>query len=76
MNPDAFKLWLKCPENQALLFAREDFPLRWHQKLALRGHLTICAMCQRTEQNVVALRGQLGRWRAYGAESNQDAATK
>jgi hypothetical protein len=61
MNIDSFKFVLKCPDSQALIFAQEDFALRWHQKLALRGHLTICKMCTRTEQNVVTLRGSLGR---------------
>ncbi len=65
MNIDSFKLILKCPDSQALIFVQEDFPLRWHQKLALRGHLVICKMCARTEQNVATLRGSLGRWRAY-----------
>jgi hypothetical protein len=69
MNIDSFKLMLKCPDSQALIFAQEDFALRWHQKLALRGHLMICKMCARTEHNVATLRGSLGRWRAYGSES-------
>jgi hypothetical protein len=69
MNIDSFKLVLKCPDSQALIFAQEDFALRWHQKLALRGHLTICKMCTRTEQNVVTLRGALGRWRSYGGDA-------
>jgi hypothetical protein len=52
-----------------LIFAQEDFSLRWHQKLALRGHLTICKMCACTEQNVATLRDTLGRWRSYGGEA-------
>jgi hypothetical protein len=69
MNIDSFKLMLKCPDSQALIFAQEDFALRWHQRFALRGHLMICKMCARTERNVATLRGSLGRWRAYGSES-------
>jgi hypothetical protein len=68
MNIDSFKFVLKCPDSQALIFAQEDFALRWHQKLALRGHFMICKMCVRTEKNVATLRGSLGRWRAYGSE--------
>jgi hypothetical protein len=68
MNIDTFKLILKCPDSQALIFAQEDFALRWHQRLALRGHLAICKMCTRTELNVATLRNQLSRWRAYGSE--------
>ncbi len=68
MRLDAFKLKLKCPDSQALLFAREDFALPWHQRLALRGHLVICKVCGQTEKNVAVLRGQLGRWRQDGAE--------
>jgi hypothetical protein len=69
MNIDSFKFVLKCPDSQTLIFAQEDFSLRWHQKLALRGHLTICKMCACTEQNVATLRDTLGRWRSYGGEA-------
>jgi hypothetical protein len=68
MNIDSFKLMLKCPDSQALIFAQEDFALRWHQKLALRGHFMICKMCVQTEKNVATLRGSLGRWRSYGSD--------
>jgi hypothetical protein len=68
MNIDSFKLMLKCPDSQALIFAREDFALRWHQRWALRGHLAICDACTATEKNVSVLRHSLSRWRAYGAE--------
>jgi hypothetical protein len=68
MNIDSFKLILKCPDSQALIFAREDFTLRWHQRLALRGHLVICDACTATEKNVTLLRTGLARWRAYGGE--------
>lgn len=63
MNPSTFKPLLKCPDSQALIFAQEDFTLRWHQRLALRGHLWICKTCTSTHSNVAHLRGQLERWR-------------
>ena len=68
MNINSFKLMLKCPDSQALLIAQEDFALRWHQRMALRGHLTICKMCTKTEHNIATLRHQLGRWRAYSGD--------
>jgi hypothetical protein len=69
MNINTFKIMLKCPDSQALMFAREDFALRWHQRLALRGHLAICLACSNTEKNVLTLRDQLARWRTQGADA-------
>ncbi len=69
MKVDKFKIMLKCPESQTLIFAQEDFALRWHQRWALRGHLSICKACSTTEKNVDTLRKQLQRWRREGSEA-------
>jgi hypothetical protein len=65
MMQHRFKLMRTCKESQALIMAKEDFALAWHERLALRSHLMICEACTKVNANVSLLRGQLGRWRAY-----------
>ena len=58
-----FKLMRTCQEAQALIMAKEDFALAWHERFALRSHLMMCDACTKVNANLSLLRDQLGRWR-------------
>lgn len=58
--------WMRtCREVSALLLAREDRGLSWHERLAIRIHFMICEACPRFERQVLTMRDALGQWRAY-----------
>ncbi len=60
-----FKLMRTCQQTQALIMAKEDFALAWHERIALRSHLMMCGACTKVNANVSLLRSQFARWRAY-----------
>jgi Putative zinc-finger len=54
-----------CKQVAALLIAREDRPLSWGERLALRVHLTICHACPKFEKQVLTMRSAMKQWRNY-----------
>jgi hypothetical protein len=66
------KPWLDCRESTRLVLEGEDRRLAWHERLAVRVHLAICAACPRFVAQVRFMRRSLGRWKAY-AEEERDA---
>ena len=54
-----------CREVTALLIAREDRTLPWHDRLALRLHMAICAACPTFERQVLTMRNAMRQWRNY-----------
>jgi hypothetical protein len=63
MSDRPFYLMRSCQQSQELLFAQQDFPLKWHETLSLRTHLLICKGCANTHANIDLLRSQFKRWR-------------
>lgn len=57
-----------CKEVSALLIAREDRELPWHERVALKLHLAMCDACPRFERQLLTMRQAMGRWRAYTDE--------
>lgn len=60
-----------CREAAALLVAREDRPLPWADRLALRLHLLACNACPRFARQMLTLRNGMKQWRNY-TESSED----
>lgn len=60
-----------CREAAALLVAREDRPLPWADRLALRLHLLACNACPRFARQMLTLRNSMKQWRNY-TESSED----
>lgn len=58
-------LRISCREAAALMLAREDRPLDWSERVALRVHLAICKACPRFEHQVLVMRNALSHWRHY-----------
>ena len=58
-----YPLHRSCREVTALLVAREDRALAWHERLALRLHLALCDTCPRFARQMLALRLGLQQWR-------------
>lgn len=54
-----------CKEVAALVVAREDCPLPWQDRLALRLHMAICAACPIFERQVLTMRNAMKQWRNY-----------
>lgn len=52
-----------CKDVTALLIAREDRPLGWRDRLALRLHMAICAACPTFERQVITMRNAMRQWR-------------
>jgi hypothetical protein len=52
-----------CREAAALLVAREDRPLPFADRLALRMHLLACDACPRFARQLLFLRTALQQWR-------------
>jgi hypothetical protein len=52
-----------CKEIAALLVAREDRPLGWGERLALRFHMAICHACPKFEQQILTMRNAMKQWR-------------
>ncbi|MBK7003393.1 MAG: zf-HC2 domain-containing protein [Rhodoferax sp.] len=54
-----------CKEVTALVIAREDRDLPWHDRLALRLHMSICATCPTFERQIISMRNAMQQWRNY-----------
>ena len=52
-----------CKESAALLIAREDRPLSFGDRIALRLHMAACKTCPVFERQVLTMRNALSRWR-------------
>jgi hypothetical protein len=63
MTISSFKLIRKCQDSQALIYAQQDFDLRWHEKITLKSHLLICKTCSHVSTNVGMLQTLLKQWR-------------
>jgi len=59
-----------CKEVSALVIAREDRVLPWHDRLALRLHMVICAACPTFERQVLTMRNAMKAWRNYEDSEN------
>lgn len=58
-------LYRNCKQVTALVIAREDRSLPWHERLAVRAHMAICATCPTFERQVLTMRNALRQWRQY-----------
>ena len=54
-----------CKQVTALVIAREDRALPWHERLAVRMHMAICATCPTFERQVLTMRNAMRQWRHY-----------
>lgn len=54
-----------CKQVSALVIAREDRLLPWHDRLALRLHMAVCAACPTFERQVFTMRNAMRQWRNY-----------
>jgi hypothetical protein len=61
-----------CKEVTSLVIAREDCPLRWRDRLALRLHMAICAACPVFERQVLTMRYAMKQWRNYADSTGDD----
>lgn len=59
-----------CKEVAALLIAREDRALPWHDRLALRLHMVVCGTCPIFERQVLTMRNALKQWRGYQEDAD------
>jgi hypothetical protein len=54
-----------CKEVTALVIAREDRKLPWHERLTLRLHMAACDACPIFERQVLTMRTAMKQWRSY-----------
>ena len=54
-----------CKQVSALVIAREDRPLPWPDRLALRLHMAMCATCPVFERQIFTMRHAMKQWRHY-----------
>ena len=54
-----------CKQVTALVIAREDRHLPWHERLAVRIHMQICDTCPVFEKQVLTMRHAMRQWRNY-----------
>ncbi len=59
----AIPLHRTCQQATHLMLAKEDKPLNWRDKAALRLHLWICKNCPRFEHQLHVMRHALSDWR-------------
>jgi len=59
-----------CKQMSALLIAREDRALPQSDRIAMFFHLLACKACPHFERQLLTLRNDLKRWRAY--QSDED----
>jgi hypothetical protein len=58
------KLRRTCKQSAALLIAREDRPLSFGDRVALRLHLLACGTCPVFARQLATMRHAFARWRA------------
>lgn len=54
-----------CKQVAVMLIAREDRPLGFADRLALRLHLLACSACPRFERQILSMRNSMKQWRNY-----------
>jgi hypothetical protein len=59
----AIPLHRTCQQAALLMLAREDRPLNWRDKVALKIHLWMCKNCPRFEKQIHVMRHALSDWR-------------
>jgi putative zinc finger protein len=52
-----------CRQVTELVLRQQDQPLPWHERLAVRLHLRICAACPRFVRQVALMQSAMRRWR-------------
>jgi hypothetical protein len=52
---------MSCKEAARLISEERDHPLSFGQRMGLRMHLVMCALCRRYKQNIEALGGIFAR---------------
>ncbi len=60
-----------CRDVAALLVAQEDRRLGLADRLALRLHQAVCEACPKFERQLLTMRNQMRRWRAYTGEETK-----
>jgi len=60
-----------CRDVAALLVAQEDRRLGLADRLALRLHLAVCETCPKFERQLLTMRNQMRRWRAYTGDETK-----
>ncbi len=58
---DNLLVWLAPPCREVVRWASQDLDgvLTWHQRVRMRIHFVICALCKRYQQQLAALRAAL-----------------
>lgn len=71
----AVPMWPRrtCRQVTELVLREEDATLPWHERVAVRLHMQICAACPRFLQQVRLMRQAMGRWRQYADEGDDGA---
>ncbi len=70
---------LTCREAAVLVSANQDRELRWPERLQLRLHLVICAMCRRYAREIDFLSRVIrrdGKWISGAGLARLDAAAR
>ena len=62
-----------CKEVAALVIAKEDRPLSWDDRLALRLHMSACKTCPIFQQQILTMRYAMQRWRDPEHEEASEA---
>ncbi len=70
-----FPLMRTCKQAAALLVAREDRSLRLSDSVALRLHLLACRACPKFENQILAMRLAMRRWRNYTDQADSQSTT-
>lgn len=60
-----------CREAAALMLSRDDQPLPWVERAALRLHLMACDACPRFDKQLRIMSAAMKRWRHY-SETRDD----
>jgi hypothetical protein len=65
-----------CKEITALVVAQEDRKLHWRDRLAVRMHMAICAVCPTFERQMLTMRNAMAQWRNYEGDDASTTAPK
>ena len=57
-----------CRQVTELVLRQQDQALPWHQRVAVRLHLQVCAACPVFSRQLAFMRGAMGRWRRYSQD--------
>ncbi len=65
---------IPCKQAAALMVAREDRPLAFGERAALRFHLLICKGCTRFDGQMLTMRQAMDGWRHYRQHNPENEA--